>query len=335
MQGFLDISGIQSNEKTMLLDISAIPSREDHLDDELIHQQLMILQSQEAIREKENDEEVTKHAIQLKKKVITSLENYSQMLTSKDNSIKKVIQNDLNIINQEYQELLSMVDEVELISKEVQMIIKLVGEFLEKMSVKSNEKREIQYSKTMSEKLQRNPARANTFQGHSYDCYQKQRSFPSQQLQQQQQLSNNSCESDENTAVSNKTLIALNNKIFTLIQQLQQNEKYQRITNYAQEIMNSSENMETFKQLRQLSKQFEDPEVKKLVKVCYLKSLVQEQSQNNTSKREFYDLVIKIKSQVPENNKIHSMMINSLYDDVIKKGVPNTQWEAYMKQLFN
>ncbi|CAK72896.1 unnamed protein product (macronuclear) [Paramecium tetraurelia] len=294
----------------------------------------MILQSQEAIREKENDEEVTKHARQLKKKVINSLENYSQMLTSKDNSIKKVIKNDLNIINQEYQELLSIVDEVELISNEVQMIIKLVGEFLEKMSVKSNEKREIQYSKTMSEKLQRNPTRSNTFQGHSYDCYQKQRSFPSQQLQQQQQLSNNSCESDENTAVSNKTLSALNSKICTLIQQLQQNEKYQRITHYAQEIMNSSENMETFKQLRQLSKQFDDPEVKKLVKVCYLKSLVQEQSQNNTSKREFYDLVIKIKSQVPENNKIHSMMINSLYDDVVKNGVPNTQWEAYMKQLF-
>lgn len=37
MQGFLDISGIQSNEKTMLLDISAIPLKEDHLDDELIH----------------------------------------------------------------------------------------------------------------------------------------------------------------------------------------------------------------------------------------------------------------------------------------------------------
>ncbi|CAD8172852.1 unnamed protein product [Paramecium octaurelia] len=93
--------------------------------------------------------------------------------------------------------------------------------------------------------------------------------------------------------------------------------------------------METFKLLRQISKQFEDPEVKKLVKACYLKSLVQEQSQNNTSKREFYDLVIKIKSQVPENNKLHSMMISSLYDDIIKKGVPNTEWENYMKQLCN
>ncbi|CAD8184787.1 unnamed protein product [Paramecium pentaurelia] len=335
MQGFLNISGIQSNEKTMLLDISAIPLKEDHLDDELIHQQLMILQSQEAIREKDNDEDITKNARQLKKKVISSLENYSLMLTIKDSSIKKVIKNDLQIINQEYQELLSVVDEVESISKEVQMIIKLVGEFLEKMSVKSNENREIQYSKTMSEKLQRGPIRANTFQGHSYDWHQKQRLFPSQQLQQQQQLSNNSYESDESTAVSNKTLSALNNKIYTLIQKLQQNDQYQRITHYAQEILNSSENMETFKLLRQLSKQFEEPEVKKIVKACYLKSLIQEQTQNNTSKREFYDLVIKIKSQVPENNKIHSMMISSLYDDVIQKGVPNTEWEAYMKQLCN
>ncbi|CAD8172856.1 unnamed protein product [Paramecium octaurelia] len=335
MQGFLDISGIQSNEKTMLLDISAIPLKEDHLDDELIHQQLMILQSQEAIREKDNDEDVVKHARQLKKKVINSLENYSKMLTSKDNSIKKVIKNDLQIINEEYQELLQIVDEVESISNEVQMIIKLVGEFLEKMSFKSNEKRDIQYSKTMSEKLQRGPIRANTFQGHSYDCYQKQRLFPSQQLQQQQQLSNNSCESDESTIANNKTLSALNNKISNLIQQLSQNDQYQRITHYAQEILNSSENMETFKLLRQISKQFEDPEVKKLVKACYLKSLVQEQSQNNTSKREFYDLVIKIKSQVPENNKLHSMMISSLYDDIIKKGVPNTEWENYMKQLCN
>ncbi|CAD8080725.1 unnamed protein product [Paramecium sonneborni] len=335
MQGFLDISGIQSNEKTMLLDISAIPLKEDHLDDELIQQQLMILQSQEAIREKDNDEDVVKHARLLKKKVIHSLENYSQMLTSKDNSIKKVIKQDLYLINEEYQQLLIIVDEVESISNEVQMIIKLVGEFLDKMTFKQNEKREIQYSKTMSEKLQRGPVRANTFQGHSYDFYQKQRQFPSQQLQQQQQLSNNSCESDDSTAVSNKTLSALSNKILNLIHQLQQNDQYQRITHYAQEILNNSDNMETFKLLRQLSKQFEDPEVKKLVKACYLKSLIQEQSQNNTSKREFYDLVIKLKSQVPENNKIHSMMISSLYDDVIKKGVPNTEWEAYMKQLCN
>ncbi|CAD8087663.1 unnamed protein product [Paramecium sonneborni] len=335
MQGFLDISGIQSNEKTMLLDISAIPLKEDHLDDELIQQQLMILQSQEAIKEKDNDEDVVKYARLLKKKVIHSLENYSQMLTSKDNSIKKVIKNDLQLIHEEYQQLLTIVDEVESISNEVQMIIKLVGEFLEKMSIKQSEKREIQYSKTMSEKLQRDPIKTNTFQGHSYDCYQKQRSFPSQYIQQQQQLSNNSYESDDNTAVSNKTLNALINKIQILIQQLQQNNQYERITHYALKILNNSENMETFKLLRQLSKQFEDPDVKKLVKACYLKSLIQEQSQNNTSKREFYDLVIKIKSQVPENNKIHSMMISSLYDDVIKKGVPNTEWEAYMKQLCN
>ncbi|CAD8061469.1 unnamed protein product [Paramecium primaurelia] len=335
MQGFLDISGIHSKEKTMLLDISAIPLKEDHLDDELTHQQLMILQSQEAIREKDNDKDITKNARQLKKKVISSLENYSLMLTIKDSSIKKVIKNDLQIINQEYQELLSIVDEVESISKEVQMIIKLVREFLEKISVKSNEKREIQYSKTMSEKFQRCPVRANTIQGHSYYWNQKQRLFPSQQLEQQQQLSNNSYESDESTAVSNKKLSALNNKIYTLIQKLYQNDQYQRITHYAQEILNNSENMETLKLLRQLSKQFEEPEVKKIVKACYLKSLIQEQPQNNTSKREFYDLVIKIKSSVPKNNKIHSMMISSLYDDLIQKGVPNTEWEAYMKQLCN
>lgn len=29
------------------------------------------------------------------------------------------------------------------------------------------------------------------------------------------------------------------------------------------------------------------------------------------------------------------MMISSLYDEVIKKGVPNTEWESYMKQLYN
>lgn len=51
----------------------------------------MILQSQEAIKEKDNDEYVVKAARSLKKKVISCLENYSQMLTCKDNSIKKVI----------------------------------------------------------------------------------------------------------------------------------------------------------------------------------------------------------------------------------------------------
>lgn len=37
MQSFLDISGIQSNEKTLLLDISAIPMKEDYLDDDIIN----------------------------------------------------------------------------------------------------------------------------------------------------------------------------------------------------------------------------------------------------------------------------------------------------------
>lgn len=27
-------------------------------------------------------------------------------------------------------------------------------------------------------------------------------------------------------------------------------------------------------------------------------------------------------------------MISSLYDEVIKKGVPNSEWESYMKQLY-
>lgn len=42
-----------------------------------------------------------------------------------------------------------------------------------------------------------------------------------------------------------------------------------------------------------------------------------------------------MKSQIPENNKIHKMMISSLYDEIIKKGVPNSEWESYMKQLYN
>lgn len=37
MQSFLDISGVQSNEKTLLLDISAIPTKEDCLDDDIIN----------------------------------------------------------------------------------------------------------------------------------------------------------------------------------------------------------------------------------------------------------------------------------------------------------
>ena len=29
------------------------------------------------------------------------------------------------------------------------------------------------------------------------------------------------------------------------------------------------------------------------------------------------------------------MMISTLYDDIIKKGIPNAEWESYMKQLYN
>ncbi|CAD8078127.1 unnamed protein product [Paramecium primaurelia] len=332
MQDFLDYSGIQSNEKTMLLDISAIPFIEEKFTDDLINQQLILLRSQDIIKEPNNDKQLTNAAIQLKKKVIASLEKYSQLLICKDNSIRQVIKQDLILINQEYQVLLNMVDQSEKVSDEVYQIIKLLGEFMEQMTIKSNEKKDILYSKTLSDQQQIYKNQSESQQTNSYESFQKQRSLPIKLYQKQ---NNNSFESDESTIISNQTVSAINNKIQKLISILKSNQEYQIMINLAQEILNNSDNNDTFRRLRQLSKQYEDPEIKKLVKVCYLKQLAQEQSQTNTSKREFYDLVIKIKSQIPENNKIHKMMISSLYDEIVKKGVPNSEWESYMKQLYN
>ncbi|CAD8176440.1 unnamed protein product [Paramecium pentaurelia] len=332
MQDFLDYSGIQQNEKSLLLDISAIPFIEEKFTDDLINQQLILLRSQDIIKEPNNDKQLTNAAIQLKKKVIASLEKYSQLLICKDNSIRQVIKQDLILINQEYQVLLNMVDQSEKVSDEVYQIIKLLGEFMEQMTIKSNEKKDILYSKTLSDQQQIYKNQSESQQTNSYESFQKQRSLPIKLYQKQ---NNNSFESDESTIISNQTVSAINNKIQKLISILKSNQEYQIMINLAQEILNNSDNNDTFRRLRQLSKQYEDPDIKKLVKVCYLKQLAQEQSQTNTSKREFYDLVIKIKSQIPENNKIHKMMISSLYDEIVKKGVPNSEWESYMKQLYN
>lgn len=60
-------------------------------------------------------------------------------------------------------------------------------------------------------------------------------------------MSSNSYESDESTTISNKTITALNNKILKIISILQPNMQYNKIINLSYEILNSSENMETFK----------------------------------------------------------------------------------------
>ncbi|CAK86383.1 unnamed protein product (macronuclear) [Paramecium tetraurelia] len=318
MQDFLDFTGITYNEKSMLLDISAIPLIEEKFTDDLINQQLILLRSQEIVKEPDNDKQLTNSAISLKKKVIASLEKYSQMLINKDNSIRQVIKQDLMLINSEYQVLMNMVDQGEKVSDEVQQIVKLLGEFMEQMTIKSNEKKDIQYSKTFSDQQQIYKNHTESQQINSYESFQKQRSLPIKLYQKQ---SNNSFESDENSQCYQQQNIKINYNIEIQLRLLS-DDKF-------------GYNNDTFRRLRQLSKQYEDPEVKKLVKVCYLKQLAQEQSQTNTSKREFYDLVIKIKSQIPENNKIHKMMISSLYDEVVKKGVPNSEWEQYMKQLYN
>ncbi|CAD8094417.1 unnamed protein product [Paramecium sonneborni] len=331
MLSFLDISGMKLNEKSMMLDISAIPLIEEKFTDDLINQQLILLQSQETINALDNHQQLLQVAVLLKKKVIALLEKYSKMLICKDNSIRKTIKQDLIQVNQEYQELLNKVDQSERVPNEVLMIIKLLGEFMEKMSVKSDEKNLISYSKTLSDQQSIQKKQTGLQQTNSYECFQKQRSLPIKVSQQQ----SSSFESEESIIISNQTMNAINIKIQKLISLLQNNQEYQNIIILAQEILKNTDNNETFRRLRQISKQFDDSQVKKLVKACYLKQLGQEQFQTNTSKREFYDLVIKIKSQVPQNNLIHQMMISSLYDDVMKKGIPNSEWESYMKNLYN
>lgn len=72
-----DISGIHTTDKTLLLDISAIPSKEDFCDDDGLFYQLTVLQEMDRNQEQANDKSLIELARQLKRKVIRTLENYS------------------------------------------------------------------------------------------------------------------------------------------------------------------------------------------------------------------------------------------------------------------
>lgn len=101
--------------------------------------------------------------------------------------------------------------------------------------------------------------------------------------------------SDESTSLPNKTLGAINNKIKELISKV--NPEHKKIIALSTTILNNSDTVDTFKLLRNESKTHSDPTINKLVKACYLKGILQsEQSNNSSGKREFYDLVIKLKS---------------------------------------
>ncbi|KAM3145017.1 hypothetical protein pb186bvf_002692 [Paramecium bursaria] len=292
---FLDISGIHSRERTIMLDISYIPMREDFGEDDILLEQLTVLKS--LPEEKHSIQDIVKEkARQLKRKVIQTLENYSKMIAQKDNTIKDKIPKDIDSIQIQLREIQNLRNQVA--DKEVEAIVKLVNEFVAKMSIKQ-------------EKVIKQPSQPTTpiMKSQSY-------------------------ESDESTALPSKTLQAINQKIKDLIGQIPKITEHDKIITLAQQFLDN-DTPEVFKKLRAEQKVLQSESanlVNKLVKACFLKIKLQEQNQNN-SKREFYDTVIRMKSYMPPDHQAHQIMISSLYEEM--KGVPSTEWEIYMKQKLN